>query len=373
MILLKLPVFPIFTNNFLFVDSCLSSSGESADNDYKIEVLSDIEVEDFDLDNEYLQIQPKPEYDVEGDVISLETGHISSNDNVNSTPAKSRKRFHRRKHFCCYCKVEVSNYARHLERKHSNERKVQIFLSLDKNSKKRKFLINQLRIEGDICSQQIAPEKKFSRSIRDYAFCVSCRQYFSKRTFSRHRRRCKSSSSVTESINSDSDDTVTTGNAESEDPLLIKNVRNNVVSDEISMVIRNDSLICEIGRHYIRSHREKNSKLVARRYMRRLARLLLRIRQVERNNDLNLVDLLRVEKFPSLVEGTKAIAEYNEETKSFKSQSLAYQMGGILKIAINTASSMEIRKKNFSKEFVENMESLRILVGSEWMAYMNAQ
>lgn len=329
--------------------------------------MSDIEIKD--IEEEYLETQPKKETVADRDMMPLDTGALSSSDNVNVTHSKGRKRFRRRKHFCCYCNEEVSNYARHLERNHSNERKVQNFLSLDKNSKKRKFLINQLRIQGDFCTQKITTEKKLSRSIKDYAFCVSCRQYFSWRTFPRHKRRCNSS--VTKSINSE--DTAMIGNVESEDSLLLQGVRKKPVSDEISIVIKNDNLICEIGRQYIRSHREKNSKLVARRYMRRLARLLIRIRQIEGNNDLNLIDLLKAENFLTLVEGTKQIAEYSEETNSYKSQSLAYQMGGILKIAISTASSVEMRKENFSREFMENMESLRILVGNDWMAHVSTQ
>lgn len=49
------------------------------------------------------------------------------------------------KHFCMYCKSLVSNFARHIRRKHMHYSDMQKVLSQPKNSIKRKRLLTPLR------------------------------------------------------------------------------------------------------------------------------------------------------------------------------------------------------------------------------------
>lgn len=63
----------------------------------------------------------------------------------------------RRKHNCPYCDIFVNNFARHLERQHSDEFEVQEFLSLKKTDLRRKKIISKLRQEGDFSSGETIP------------------------------------------------------------------------------------------------------------------------------------------------------------------------------------------------------------------------
>lgn len=63
----------------------------------------------------------------------------------------------RRKHNCVFCDIQVLNFARHLERNHSDELQVQEFLSLAKNNPKRQKLIHKIRKEGDFCTGSSVP------------------------------------------------------------------------------------------------------------------------------------------------------------------------------------------------------------------------
>lgn len=59
-----------------------------------------------------------------------------------------------------YCDVAVLNFARHLERQHSDELEVRRFLDLDKSDAMRKQIINKIRKEGDFCSGEAIPVQR---------------------------------------------------------------------------------------------------------------------------------------------------------------------------------------------------------------------
>lgn len=90
---------------------------------------------------------------------------------------------------CCYfCKCLVGNFARHLQRKHSNELEVQEFLSKDPNSKQRKAMITLLRNKGnsfintpDKC---IKPVKRpnLLQSPDNFVQCTYCYGYYVQKT-----------------------------------------------------------------------------------------------------------------------------------------------------------------------------------------------
>lgn len=84
---------------------------------------------------------------------SVEITPIPSVSHKQTYPKTSK----RRKHYCIFCDTPVHNFARHLERQHSDEIQVQEFLFLNKNDPRRNQLINKLRKEGDFCSGEIIP------------------------------------------------------------------------------------------------------------------------------------------------------------------------------------------------------------------------
>lgn len=65
------------------------------------------------------------------------------------TCQRGGKRKWDKKHFCIYCKKAQSKIAWHLERMHKTEEDVAQAVSLPKNSKKQRLLLDQLRHKGD--------------------------------------------------------------------------------------------------------------------------------------------------------------------------------------------------------------------------------
>lgn len=69
------------------------------------------------------------------------------------------------------------------------------------------------------------------------------------------------------------------------------------------------------------------------------------MRTIENNNDLRLIDVLKSYLFKQLIQATRNMAEYNHVERSYKSPSLALQMGTLMKSAINAVYSIEAQKK----------------------------
>lgn len=273
----------------------------------------------------------------------------------------------RRKHHCYYCNQHVGNFARHLERHHGDELQVQEFLVLDKNSKKRKKLIDRLRREGDFSTSKIVPVLSSKKSSNLYIVCKFCRGYYSGKNLRRHAKKCFFNPDPSKRFNAQIEgQTLMAGHFGPNDPLKVSGLLNMLKADEVSMTAKTDSIICEVGRRYIKSHKQKHLLQVAKRYMRRLSRLLILVRKLENNINLKLVDVLKPQKFQILVKASRVLAEYDDKLKTFKSPSLALQIGTLIKNAINTASSLEIQNEHCSKDIMEQLQSLKKLIESDW-------
>ncbi|VEN47397.1 unnamed protein product [Callosobruchus maculatus] len=274
----------------------------------------------------------------------------------------------RRGHRCLYCDCDVKDFARHLERHHDDEIEVQRFMSLKKGSMKRKSAIAKLRREGDFCSSNVIPVlHKADKRESDYIACIHCRGYYTSKSLRRHVKKCSFNPDPSKPCKSQSQGhTLMAGPFGPEDPLRISGILNMMKPDEVSMVAKRDNLICEVARRYIKRHKEKHLLLVAKRHMRRLARLLISVRKLDNNPQVNLFGLLVPNKFKVLVRATKEIAEYDSKERCFKSPSLALQMGTLLKSAVNTAYSSEVQSANCSRDRLEELKALNVLIETDW-------
>nr|CAI5849407.1 unnamed protein product [Callosobruchus analis] len=132
------------------------------------------------------------------------------------------------------------------------------------------------------------------------------------------------------------------------------------------MIAKKDKIIYEVGRRYVKRHKQSHLLIVARRYMRRLARLLQCSRNLENKQNLELIDILCAPKFKTIVEATKRITGYDQSNKTYKSPSLAFQMGTLINCAIDASRSLEIQKKNPNLKRLEQLNQVKILIQSDW-------
>lgn len=156
------------------------------------------------------------------------------------------------------------------------------------------------------------------------------------------------------------------------DPLRKSGFLDSLRADEISLQAKKDKIICEVGRRYIKCHKEKHLLLVAKRYMRRLSRLLIEARKIEENSSLTLFSLLHPTKFKTVIQAARTISQYDWSTNHFKSPSLALQMGTLLKKAIAAAYAMEIQR-DVDSENLNILNKMKNLIDEEWASEASSE
>lgn len=280
----------------------------------------------------------------------------------------------RRKHTCPFCNIECGNFARHLERNHDDEVSVQEFLVLNKKSSKRKKLIDKLRREGDFCTSKIVPVMNQDKVLENFVACKFCRGYYSNKSLRRHAKHCYFNPDPSKRFNAQVEgQTVMAGNFGPNDVLRKTGLLNMLRADNVSLVVKKDPIICEVGRRYIRRHKEKHLLLVAKRTMRRLGRLLIAVRQIALKQHLTLIETLTPQNFKMLIRATHNISGYNEQTRSYDSPSLALQMGTIIKNAIDTAKSIEIQRPTPSTDRLRQLKDLATLIEADWACEVSSE
>lgn len=339
------------------------------------EVISDSDVDYVPSDTElYKGLQSPEQPDILHDVQEMVTNNkkigtinnMSEIESTNTSMITVHTRI-RRKHVCIYCSQSVTNFVRHLERNHQDELEVQKFMNLDKKSVIRLKLIDKLRREGDFCTTNIIPVKLIKdKETSDYIPCKFCRGYYARRSLRRHAKKCHFNPNPSLRLNAQIEgQTLMAGHFGPNDILKRSGLLDMMRADNVSLVAKKDNIICEVARRYIRSHREKHLLMVAKRNMRRLSRLLISARTIG-NENFRFIDILHPNKFQLLIKATKHIAEYNEVERTFKSSSLALQMGTLLKNAINTAYSLTVQSSKQSSDQLQHLENILKLIETDW-------
>lgn len=243
---------------------------------------------------------------------------------------------------CFFCEKNVTNFTRHLIRKHSSEMEVTRFCALKKGSKDRKNLADQLRKRGNFLynmgkEQYIKPVRRpnnfslISKTAKDYLPCKYCYGLYKKGYLSRHERVCKSVKTAKKGRNNAQADAHNLLFAfEENDAQLLAEVFPRMAVDNISTVAKTDNLIKLFGLRYLKSHREKHLVNVVSQKMRTLARLVIQM-QIQEPTIKSLQDCLVPKYFDTVVKSTKVLAGYNVINDKFQTPSLVLKIGNMLK------------------------------------------
>ncbi|KAK5644959.1 hypothetical protein RI129_006259 [Pyrocoelia pectoralis] len=135
-------------------------------------------------------------------------------------------------------------------------------------------------------------------------------------------------------------------------------------ADEISYTAKTDPLICAVARRYLKSHPDKQFRLVTSRKMRQLAALLIEIKKVKPVK--NLLQALDPANFEIIVESTKIIAKFDAKSSTYGAPSLASHMGTELKDCIDVGYNMSLKLHHRETEETAKLKALRELVTTEW-------
>ncbi|KAF5278702.1 hypothetical protein FQR65_LT15590 [Abscondita terminalis] len=246
---------------------------------------------------------------------------IVTNDNLVETSLRKGNKKDR----CVYCHTDVTNFSRHLFRKHANEESVLTILQLAKGDAQRKIMINYLRKEGNftIIGEKITRpvQRPTSQQKHDN---IHQTDYFPYR---------------------------------------------------ISFNGKSDPIICQYAEDYLRKHKRPHIKNVVSNKIRELGRLLIPLQDIFNIN--SMLEALKPEHFDKVVSAGRIISGYNEATRSFKAPSLALHLKTILLALCASAKTLLLKKNSILgvtnyDVALRNVKGFRELVDTNWKFEMGS-
>lgn len=284
--------------------------------------------------------------------------------------SQSKRKWDKRD-YCFFCEVDVLKFSRHLLRHHTSEMEVQQILALKVGDKRRKILFNKLRNEGNFlkstAEDNVIPVRKTTsnepQNLSTYLPCKFCKGFYKKTSLFRHVKVCpQNTDGRSKRTNAQADGQSLLATC-SQDDFLRREIFPSLRADRISLAAKTDKLICAVARRYLKSHRDKQFRVVASRKMRQLGALLIELRAELKIK--SLFDVLSPKNFDALVHCTKKISKYNADTQTYGAPSLAANMGTLIKECIDAAYSLSL-KSGISRDKLDEFKILKDLIITEW-------
>ena len=125
-----------------------------------------------------------------------------------------------------------------------------------------------------------------------------------------------------------------------------------LVTDDCGMALRSDPLIKLIGEKKGKkfAHKEKYNQI--RSQMREMGRLLLKLRELSRQENAQVADFITPRDFPLILQATKSVAGFEEDSDKIHIPTLAIKLGLSLKLCADIIEAQgiehgdEIRRLN---------------------------
>lgn len=287
-------------------------------------------------------------------------------------------RYHKSKYSikCQFCLDTVTNYERHLQRNHQQEKEVKNLLTYPtytpEGKKMRRKILSLLRNDSNF-NQYVSDMDITSNRIP----CAQCKRIVDKKYLKKHYKRCilKSDKKCKRLNHLAASQTLIAFASQPQNNAVTIRVKNEVFSrmltDEIGNLARTDSLIRYYGEEYLIKHKRAQLAIACSNKMRESARLLIELRRRLSNPKLSLIEILNPIIFNDIVLSVKEISGYNFDTKTYKAPSLANHLGTTLKQISNCALellSMENPSVKFDnhEQTVKKIKAFKLLMMSKW-------
>lgn len=298
---------------------------------------------------------------------------------------RALKRSYKDRRDCCfYCEKDISHFARHMSKWHSQEIEVVKIFCHKANSKERRLALSNLRKRGNFIRNREAatlrPVKrlKFNEkcySPENYLPCKYCLGYYKKKCLFRHTKICPSNydkeTKRRQTSQSDGQTTLLLHSLSKYDDLLRSKIFPRMRADDINLIAKRDPLICQYAYSYIKGRQSKGNIDLVRQNMRKLAKLLQYART--RNSEVkHLIDILRPKYFEVIVSGVNKLAQYNLETDNYESPTLAINFGTLIKKCCDLAYIHLLQIDNTNDQR-KDLKILKKLIESQWCNEVSAQ
>lgn len=265
------------------------------------------------------------------------------------------------------------------------EFEVQRILSFSRKSKERRQEIMKLKKRGNFINNRtnatLRPVKRLEKSsvydATDFLPCKYCLGFYKKKALYRHTKHCISNHQRDEkgkrqTSQSDGQTALLANTFFKHDEFLKKEVFPRMRPDEISLIAKQDPLICQYGYSYLKGRRSKGNLDLVRQNMRRLAKLM-KIARKEDGQIKQLLHLLKPRYFQLIVKCVSILALYNADAERYESPTLAMNFGTLLKKSCDLGLIHLLQQNVDTSSQREDLKLLKILIESQWSNEISAQ
>lgn len=246
-------------------------------------------------------------------------------------------------HFCFYCKTMQLSIARHLERKHSDEKLVKKFVSLKRKSEERRKAIDLIRKKGDflhntdpmynqgylitVRRNQKGKEKQPEEMIN----CPKCAGFYTQNNIRHHYSDCNDSNlGNTRTLLQKACRKIGRVHPDATYKMrhdIIPVLRKNC---EVTDIIRYDRLIILFGNMISMRFKLAHQDVMIRSQLRLLGRVVLELRKIDHRIE-DLAAVFHPSFFNDLLQAVNVVANFNEKTQKYGSPSTAFAIGTALR------------------------------------------
>lgn len=284
--------------------------------------------------------------------------------------------------FCLYCEELVTNFPRHLERKHPLEEDIRKILVMPKKSNERKKFLELLKNKGNMCyNKEILLKKEGSiivgrrpsveqkAEVDDFLPCKYCYKFCKKKKLYRHVKICKfkdysSTGEQSKNRNKIIFPSLMLIQTKNDQKQFETDVLSTMRCDNITSVAQGDSLIRLFGTRLLQNHRDHHLKRYISQRIRQLSKFLIILRTLVPELK-NLEEFLKPKYFLNFVEAAKKLSGYDEELNTY------IHPNNALKIGHNITQCAEILKtqmmiNNNPREEIQNVDDFLQVFQTEW-------
>ena len=277
---------------------------------------------------------------------------------------------------CLFCQKKVSKLPRHLTAVHKDELQVKKLLTLPKKSSEKVKMLDILRKEGNLKFNKNVnvnkgelivirrSKKSKKKTAMEYTACVICKGFFSKKSLSRHFKRCsgrKNSSRCVLALGRLTADRIHKV-ANTKTRLTVSRMR----EDNVTRLIRYDELLMSWTNKLTTKYTLDHHSDMIRARLRLLGRFLHEMQKIEPDIE-NFSNIYDPKYYDSVIKAVNVVAGYDPEENIYKAPSNGSNLGTWLKMIgkhfislcvrshdnekkINTENFLNIHEEEFSTE-----------------------